>query len=133
MTQILDFKSQSRDFSPPAFPRRLPSLQATRVWTDPRVTVYVLALALVLIALAELARAGGPQYVAGTSYFDAGLAGQPITWTNGAVRYYTDQGRLSSILAGPDADAFVADAFSRWTATPRLQSPPRAQDNWTRM
>jgi IPT/TIG domain-containing protein len=109
---------QSRDFFPPALPRQLPPLQATRVWTDRSVTVYVLALALLLIAFAELARAGGPHYIAGTSYFETGRAGQPITWANGTVRYYTDQGRLSSILAGPDADAFVADAFSRWTAIP---------------
>jgi len=71
---------------------------------------------LLLIALVEFARAGGPTYVAGVSYFNSGLAGQPITWPNGAITYFTDQGSLSPILAGPAADAFVADAFSRWTA-----------------
>jgi hypothetical protein len=84
---------------------------------DWRVAVYVVAVAiLLLIALVEFARAGGPEYVAGPSYFNTGLAGQPITWPNGAITYYTDLGNLSPILAGPDADAFVADAFSRWTS-----------------
>lgn len=88
-------------------------------WRDRRIVIYVAALALVLlIVLVELARAGGPQYVAGVSYFNAGLAGQPITWTRGAITYYTDQGDLSPLLRGPDADRFVADAFSRWTQIP---------------
>ena len=37
-------------------------------WSDRRIAIYVAALALIiLIVLVELARAGGPQYVAGTS------------------------------------------------------------------
>jgi hypothetical protein len=71
---------------------------------------------LLLLVLIEVARAGGPQYVAGVSYFNPGLAGQPITWPSGAITYYTDMGSLSSLLAGSDADAFVADAFPRWTS-----------------
>jgi hypothetical protein len=133
MAQILDFKIQSRDFSHPAFPRRLPSLQATRVWTDRRVTVYVLALALILIAFAELARAGGPQYVAGTSYFDAGLAGQPITWANGAVRYSTDQGRRVPFSPARTRTPLWRMHFLAGPPSPRPQSPPRAPDNWTKM
>ena len=88
-------------------------------WRDRRIAIYVAAVALVLlIVLVELARAGGPQYVAGVSYFNAGLAGQPITWAGGTITYYTDQGDLSPLLRGPDADTFVADAFSRWTQIP---------------
>src|SRR5246500_2887135 len=88
-------------------------------WRDRRIAIYAAALALVLlIVLVKLARAGGPQYVAGVSYFNAGLAGQPITWAAGAITYYTDQGDLSPLLRGPDADTFVADAFSRWTQVP---------------
>jgi hypothetical protein len=90
-----------------------------RPWWRQRAVVYVVAIALMLlIALVELARAGGPQYVAGVSYFNAGVTGQPIVWAGGTITYYTDQGNLSPILAGSDADAFVADAFSRWTAIP---------------
>jgi hypothetical protein len=89
---------------------------ARKTWSERRIAIYVAAVALLLlIVLVEFARAGGPQYVAGVSYFNAGLAGQAVTWTGGAISCYTDQGSLSPILAGPGADAFVADAFSRWT------------------
>jgi hypothetical protein len=71
---------------------------------------------VVCILLIGLARAGGPQYVAGVNSFDDGLAGQPLTWAAGAVNYYTDQGDLSPLLRGPDADSFVAGAFARWTS-----------------
>jgi hypothetical protein len=65
--------------------------------------------------MSPMAFAGGPKYVAGVSYFNAGTAGTPLTWAQGQVSYYTDQGDLSPILPGPNADAFVADAFSQWT------------------
>ncbi len=74
-------------------------------------------IALVAITLPS-ARAGGPKYVAGVSYFDPGLAGTPLTWSQGAITYYTDQGDLSAALPGPSADVFVADAFSQWTSIP---------------
>ena len=61
---------------------------------------------------------GGPAYVAGASYFDPWTKGTPITWPEGIVSYYTDQGNLSPMLNGPAADAFVRDAFARWTSIP---------------
>ncbi len=69
-----------------------------------------------LLTLIPLARAGGPRYVAGISYFNQGTAGTPLTWAQGAVNYYTDQGSLSPTVPGPQADALVADAFSQWTS-----------------
>ncbi len=82
-----------------------------------RFALYALVLSiLLLMVLVQFARAGGPEYVAGVSYFNSGLAGQPLTWPGGSIQYYTDQGDLSSTLRGQDADAFVADAFSRWTS-----------------
>ncbi len=63
-----------------------------------------------------LARAGGPKYVAGSSYFNASTMGQPLTWSLGQVNYYTDQGDLSPILPNAAANALVANAFSQWTA-----------------
>jgi len=62
------------------------------------------------------ASAGGPAYVAGSSFFDPSVKGMPVTWPQGSVTYYTDRGDLSTLLPGPAADAFVADAFSRWTS-----------------
>src|SRR5271166_1664378 len=70
----------------------------------------------VLFWFLPFARAGGPKYVAGVSYFNTGTAGTPLTWSQGQVNYYTDQGDLSPILPGPSADAFVADAFSQWVS-----------------
>jgi hypothetical protein len=74
-----------------------------------------LLIAASLGGMAPKAIAGGPKYVAGVSYFNPGTAGTPSTWAQGQINYYTDQGDLSPILPGPNADAFVADAFSQWT------------------
>lgn len=103
--------------APESNPERRPANNnPTSGWSKRRIAIYVSALALILlIVLVGLARAGGPQYVAGTSYFITGLAGQPVTWAGGIITYYTDQGDLSPMLRGAQADAFVADAFSRWT------------------
>ena len=71
---------------------------------------------LLLPMALELAHAGGPHYVAGVTYFDSGLAGTPVVWASGALIYFTDQGDLGAALPAAAADAFVADAFSRWTS-----------------
>lgn len=119
MSRVLHFHHRRpRAATPPTPPdeiqQRVAATNSAR--KRPRV-LYAIAVALMLlIALVELARAGGPQYVAGTRYFNAGLAGQPITWAGGTVNYYTDQGNLSPLLPGASADTFVADAFSRWTS-----------------
>lgn len=105
---------------PQAAPVPLPQRPAARkgavcAWSERRIAIFVAALALIiLIVLVRLARAGGPQYVAGTTYFNTGLAGQPITWAGGSIAYYTDLGDLSPILPGTAADAFVTEAFSSW-------------------
>jgi hypothetical protein len=121
MAQMIHFhaRPQAKDSEPPVIVERTEQVQRGATSSDKRIALCVIVLAvLLLLALVELARAGGPEYVAGISYFNPGLAGQPVTWANGAINYYTDQGNLSSILAGTDADAFVADAFSRWTSIP---------------
>jgi hypothetical protein len=71
-----------------------------------------------LAVLLPSARAGGPEYIAGVNYFNSGLAGTPLTWSQGTITYYTDQGDLSPVLPGPTADAFVASAISQWTSIP---------------
>jgi len=77
-----------------------------------------LSAAVLVLQLGTLARAGGPEYVAGASYFDPAIMGSPLTWAQGTISYYTDQGELSAILPGPSADSFVADAFGMWTSIP---------------
>lgn len=87
------------------------------LWT---LSYTVLAAIGLLFVMAQMARAGGPHYIAGISYFDPGTTGTPLTWSNGVVAYYTDQGDLSPILPGPLADALVADAISQWTSIPTV-------------
>ncbi|HSY93564.1 MAG TPA: hypothetical protein VK812_19550 [Candidatus Binatus sp.] len=74
--------------------------------------------AAVVLIFALLARAGGPKNVAGTSYFDPTVTGQPLVWPQGMITYYTDQGDLSRILPNASANALIANAFSQWTAVP---------------
>ncbi len=73
-----------------------------------------LALAIILF-FALPALAGGPLYVAGTGFT---TLGKPLTWNNGQISYYTDQGDLSPVLTQSSANALVSDAFSRWTSVP---------------
>ncbi len=74
--------------------------------------------AAVILIFALLARAGGPKNVAGSSYFDPTVTGQPLVWPQGLITYYTDQGDLSPTLPNASANALVANAFSQWTAVP---------------
>jgi hypothetical protein len=97
--------------------QELAGAEAERAVWKLRIVFYALLAALgLLVILVQVARAEGPRYVAGVSYFNQGLAGTPLTWAQGTVNYYTDQGDLSPILPGSSADAFVADAFSQWTS-----------------
>ncbi len=77
-----------------------------------------LAVPLVLLLCSGTAHGGGPGYVAGVSDFNSGLQETPITWSGGAISYYTDQGDLSPALPHASADSFVANAFSLWTSIP---------------
>src|SRR5581483_7669831 len=74
--------------------------------------------AAMFILLIPSAQAGGPALVAGASFFDPSVVGTPLTWPQGAITYYTDQGDLSAALPGPNADSFVASAFSLWASVP---------------
>jgi hypothetical protein len=63
------------------------------------------------------ANAGGPKYVAGVSYFNPAVLGQPVNWSGGQVRYYVDQGSLGS-LSNAQAVAMVDAAAAIWSAVP---------------
>lgn len=75
---------------------------------------FIIVIAVLLFTSA--ARAGGPEYVAGASYFDPTVKGTPVTWANGTISYFTDQGNLSATMSGPNADSLVAAAFANWTS-----------------
>ncbi|HUA16503.1 MAG TPA: Ig-like domain-containing protein [Verrucomicrobiae bacterium] len=76
-----------------------------------------LSAAIVLI-FALLSRAGGPSQVAGTAYFSSTMTGQALTWPQGAITYFTDQGALSAAVSNASANSLVASAFSQWTSLP---------------
>lgn len=76
-------------------------------------------LALLVVSLApSLAVAGGPKYIAGTSYFNPAALGQPVHWANGQVNYYVDQGPLNGVVSNQQATAMVDAAAALWSAVP---------------
>jgi hypothetical protein len=62
--------------------------------------------------------AGGPKYVAGTSFFNPAVIGQPVQWAGGQINYYVDQGPLSSFVSNQQATAMVDAAAALWSAVP---------------
>ena len=76
------------------------------------------ALLLVIALAGPLAFAGGPKYVAGTSYFNPGMVGMPIHWANGQVSYFVDRGPLNSSMTNQQATAMVDAAAALWSAVP---------------
>ena len=76
------------------------------------------AIALASLLCWTAAHAGGPRYVAGTSYFDPASIGKPIVWANGQLTYYTDLGSLSTSVNQSQANAMVAAAAAVWNAVP---------------
>jgi hypothetical protein len=64
------------------------------------------------------ALAGGPKFVAGVTYFNSGVLGQPAHWANGQLSYYVDQGPLNSSINNQQATAMVDAAAALWSAIP---------------
>jgi hypothetical protein len=79
-----------------------------------RTAAWLLALLLMPVS----AVAGGPKYVAGVSYFNPGVVGQPVHWANGQLNYYVDQGPLNSSVTNAQATAMVDAAAALWSAIP---------------
>lgn len=77
----------------------------------------VAALGFGLLA-APAARAGGPRFVAGASYLNPGVAGQPVRWAGGRVNYYVDQGPLNGTVSNQQAVGMVDAAAALWSAVP---------------
>jgi hypothetical protein len=64
------------------------------------------------------ASAGGPKYIAGPTYFNPAVEGQPVHWAGGQLNYYVDQGPLSAIVSNQQATAMVDAAAAIWSAVP---------------
>jgi len=75
------------------------------------------ALALVLLGMAaDPAQAGGPKFIAGSSYFNASVLGLPVHWSGGVVNYFVDPGALSSTVTHTQAAAMVDSAAALWSS-----------------
>lgn len=77
-----------------------------------------LVLCLAVLWAPEAAEAGGPKYVAGTTYFDPAVVGQPVHWRGGLLNYYVDQGPLNASVSHEQAVAMVDAAAAIWSAVP---------------
>lgn len=78
----------------------------------------LIILLLIPLVGVQTALAGGPRWVAGSSYFASAAKGQPIVWSNGQVTYFTDLGALSTQVSQAQANAMVATAASVWSTVP---------------
>ncbi len=83
-----------------------------------RTTLASISAALLAGLSPQPACAGGPKYIAGPTYFNPSVLGQPVHWAGGQVNYYVDQGPLSSTISNQQATAMVDAAASIWSAVP---------------
>jgi hypothetical protein len=77
----------------------------------------ILIIVALVLYFVSPAIAGGPAFVAGAG-FDPLVKGQAVTWAGGNVQYFTDQGDLSPVLSGNQADILLANVFTDWTNIP---------------
>ncbi|HUN85290.1 MAG TPA: IPT/TIG domain-containing protein [Terracidiphilus sp.] len=82
-----------------------------------RSSLACFAVSLISFAPVSL-QAGGPKYVAGVTYFNPAVVGQPVHWSGGAVNYYVDQGPLNSQVSNQQATAMVDAAAALWSVVP---------------
>jgi len=77
----------------------------------------LLTVGFLVLVSNQSAFAGGPKYVAGVSYFNPGVKGQPVIWLAGQVTYSVDRGSLGS-LSNSQAVAMVDASAAIWSAVP---------------
>lgn len=83
-----------------------------------RVRWHAVCLGLALAMVPAGVVAGGPKYVAGVSFFNPAVVGQPVHWRDGTVRYFVDPGPLSASVNHQQATAIVDAAATLWSAVP---------------
>jgi hypothetical protein len=80
--------------------------------------ITLLPLGVLALLAAPPARAGGPKYVAGVSYFNSSVVGKPIVWAGGQLTYFVDQGPLTGAISNVQATAMVDAAAQVWNTIP---------------
>jgi len=96
----------------------VPQINTTRFASCKKINANPALLFLLTLLASVAAWAGGPKYVAGSSYFNPGVLGQPIHWAGGQLHYFVDQGALSSSVSNQQAKAMVDAAAAVWSAVP---------------
>lgn len=74
--------------------------------------LYAFTIAVLLLAGATTASAGGPRWISGPPYFYAWRV--MVSWYTNQPQYFTDAGDLSSSVDHATADAMVAKAAAVW-------------------
>ncbi len=74
--------------------------------------LYAFTIAVLLLAGATSASAGGPRWISGPPYFYAWRV--MVSWYTNQPQYFTDAGDLSSSVDHATADAMVAKAAAVW-------------------
>src|SRR5215470_4611203 len=77
-----------------------------------------LSILIITLVLTQTAFAGGPRWVAGSSYFNSAVKGQPVHWKNGAISYYLDQNALTPFAYHTLMTGLVAQAANAWNNVP---------------
>jgi hypothetical protein len=83
-----------------------------------QLALVCILVAILLVLSPAIVQAGGPRAVAGTTYFNSSVMGQPLYWTGGKINYYVDQGALSATVSNQQAVAMVDAAAALWSAVP---------------
>ena len=78
--------------------------------------LFVLLLAMICLVAGSPVYAGGPRWIAGSSYFNASAKGKPVVWEGGLVGYYVDLGNLSASVNQTQAKTMIANAVAVWNA-----------------
>jgi hypothetical protein len=78
--------------------------------------LFVLLLAMICLIAGCPVYAGGPRWIAGSSYFNASAKGKPVVWAGGQITYYFDQGDLSATVTKYPAEDLVNAAMNSWSS-----------------
>ena len=68
-----------------------------------------------LLAASHICLAGGPKYIAGSTYFNPAAMGTVVHWSGGKLNYSVDQGALSATVTNAQATAMVDAAAALWS------------------
>jgi hypothetical protein len=77
-----------------------------------------LSLWFASLAIVPAMFAGGPRWVAGSSYFNTSVKGRPVHWKNGVISYYLDQNALTPLAYHTLMTTLVAQSANAWNNVP---------------